>query len=108
MLYLCVCILMIWVYGKILADAMGLGKTVMTIALLLANPGRGGSVTQEPQEKCIRKNRYSIEARNTQNRGGGTLIVCPMTLLGQWKVCIHILTSPTNTILTLPFYCTNI
>ena len=94
---------MISVYGKILADAMGLGKTVMTIALLLANPGRGGSVTQEPQEKRIRKNRYSIETRNTQNKGGGTLIVCPMTLLGQWKVCIHILTSTTNTIFTLPF-----
>jgi hypothetical protein len=27
---------------QILADAMGLGKTVMTISLILANPGRGG------------------------------------------------------------------
>ncbi len=27
---------------QILADAMGLGKTVMTISLILGNPGRGG------------------------------------------------------------------
>ncbi|KZV25548.1 hypothetical protein F511_09276 [Dorcoceras hygrometricum] len=44
--------------GGILADAMGLGKTVMTIAL--------------------------IHARNGRVKGG-TLIICPMALLGQWK-----------------------
>ena len=27
---------------NILADAMGLGKTVMTISLILANPDKGG------------------------------------------------------------------
>lgn len=56
---------------QILADAMGLGKTVMTIALILSRPGRGSSEYQ---------NAGSRRAK------GGTLIICPMALLSQWKV----------------------
>ncbi|KAJ1701896.1 hypothetical protein LUZ63_001675 [Rhynchospora breviuscula] len=57
--------------GGILADAMGLGKTVMTIALVLSNPrGENSEFYDSDSEDYIK---------------GGTLIVCPMALLGQWK-----------------------
>lgn len=52
---------------------MGLGKTVMTIALILKNKGRG----------CPDNSGSSAASSKAK---GGTLIVCPMALLGQWKV----------------------
>ncbi|OVA13929.1 SNF2-related [Macleaya cordata] len=74
--------------GGILADAMGLGKTVMTIALILARPGRGIPDNQEiikyDPEQVKRKYRNS-QATYSSRVKGGTLIVCPMALLGQWK-----------------------
>uniref|UniRef100_A0ACD5V1J1 Uncharacterized protein n=1 Tax=Avena sativa TaxID=4498 RepID=A0ACD5V1J1_AVESA len=54
---------------------MGLGKTVMTIALILSDP-RG------EQSNYIERDMRPV--RDTSIRGG-TLIVCPMALLGQWK-----------------------
>ncbi|KAK7393670.1 hypothetical protein VNO78_22233 [Psophocarpus tetragonolobus] len=72
--------------GGILADAMGLGKTVMTIALILSNPGRGNSESMDVEngdDNVITSKRKNV---NTSNKfEGGTLIVCPMALLGQWK-----------------------
>ncbi|XP_031112465.1 DNA repair protein RAD5B-like [Ipomoea triloba] len=58
-------------------DAMGLGKTVMTIALILARLGKGN---QEFAEDMA----ITQHSRNRRIKGG-TLIVCPMALLGQWK-----------------------
>ncbi|PWA70104.1 DNA/RNA helicase protein [Artemisia annua] len=62
---------------EILADAMGLGKTVMTISLILARPGKGTAEIENGNEN------ESIKA--SQRPRGGTLIVCPMALLSQWK-----------------------
>eukprot|EP00249_Psilotum_nudum_P015533 c25378_g1_i1 orf=73-3459(+) len=104
--------------GGILADAMGLGKTVMAIALIIANPGRGGmncwnkaDATKEASTQMKSVIDPNVEADfvdldcdeddanqnlwhnkkiiNNLKKGGGTLIVCPMTLLGQWKTEIE-------------------
>uniref|UniRef100_A0A2N9GMB7 SWI/SNF-related matrix-associated actin-dependent regulator of chromatin subfamily A member 3-like 2 n=1 Tax=Fagus sylvatica TaxID=28930 RepID=A0A2N9GMB7_FAGSY len=97
--------------GGILADAMGLGKTIMTISLLLAHSERGGSSssqsTSQPSSKgselsgmvdhCSdppkKKTKFSgfdkLMKQKNDLIDGGNLIVCPMTLLGQWKAEIE-------------------
>ncbi|XP_042514328.1 DNA repair protein RAD5A [Macadamia integrifolia] len=97
--------------GGILADAMGLGKTIMTIALLLAYSDRGASSSNHPMSQACSENsevssasdespsdskkltKFSGFDKLMKSRtlliGGGNLIVCPMTLLGQWKAEIE-------------------
>ena len=73
---------------------MGLGKTVMTIALILARPGRCLdnqkiiSETTNGAEYTKKKKEDSVKVPSKVN--GGTLIICPMALLSQWKVSIFI------------------
>lgn len=75
---------------QILADAMGLGKTVMTIALILARPGRGNPENEDDLTADVngdkRKRKEVHTALMSVKAKGGTLIVCPMALLSQWKV----------------------
>ncbi|XP_074312449.1 DNA repair protein RAD5A [Silene latifolia] len=99
--------------GGILADAMGLGKTVMTIALLLANSERVGSPCSqfssessaersEPNEDidaspdtCTTVAKFQgFTKQNNTLISGGSLIVCPMTLLSQWKAEIETHSQP--------------
>jgi len=56
--------------GGILADEMGLGKTIECIALILCN---------RANEK------YSFDKDTKKYTTGITLIVCPLTLVNQWK-----------------------
>ncbi|TVU29896.1 hypothetical protein EJB05_21487 [Eragrostis curvula] len=101
--------------GGILADAMGLGKTIMTISLLLSDSGKGCITAQHATQICEEasdlgevpahshdavKKLASPFAFGKQRKhkapliGGGNLIICPMTLLGQWKAEIEAHTKP--------------
>ena len=92
---------------QILADAMGLGKTIMTISLLLAHTERGGSLDRDASSQAFESNEMgngSDQSSSSSKKvakfsgfdklkkqkqtliGGGNLIICPMTLIGQWKV----------------------
>lgn len=101
--------------GGILADAMGLGKTIMTIALLLADSSKGCITTQHSTHICeeasglgelpvqphddVKKlaipfSFSKLRKPKTPLIAGGNLIVCPMTLLGQWKAEIEAHATP--------------
>ncbi|KAG8371209.1 hypothetical protein BUALT_Bualt13G0063500 [Buddleja alternifolia] len=97
--------------GGILADSMGLGKTIMTIALLLTHSERGGSLncastSQSSSDNCEaslssdkspiipkKASKFAgfekLKKQKASLVGGGNLIVCPMTLIGQWKTEIE-------------------
>nr|CAD7409528.1 unnamed protein product [Timema poppensis] len=70
--------------GGILADDMGLGKTLTMISLVLKSQEirtRNNSSSDEDSEK---ENSW-ISSRKGKMERGGTLVVCPATLLGQWE-----------------------
>ncbi|KAH8404911.1 hypothetical protein KR222_010414, partial [Zaprionus bogoriensis] len=97
--------------GGILADDMGLGKTLTMIALVLAgktklkSSGAPASSDDDDDEDAGRK-RKSLGGWNSKgrkdNHAGGTLVICPASLLRQWEgeinsklsrsqlsVCVH-------------------
>ncbi|XP_020158013.1 DNA repair protein RAD5A [Aegilops tauschii subsp. strangulata] len=103
--------------GGILADAMGLGKTIMTISLLLSDSSKGRVTTQHStqisgeasglgetpiQSLDSVKNLASpfsfskIRKLKAPLIGGGNLVICPMTLLSQWKAEIEAHTKPNS------------
>jgi len=70
--------------GGILADDMGLGKSVQTLALLDRERAvRDGTIVtdQAPQASGTSKPAETAEAGET----GPTLLVCPMSLVGNWQ-----------------------
>lgn len=87
---------------------MGLGKTIMTISLIVSESGKGCclSTTSLSSSKAFEES-LSLSSPSSKKPtspsiftkllrkpkavayvGGGNLIVCPMTLLGQWKVAV--------------------
>nr|CAD7451985.1 unnamed protein product [Timema tahoe] len=70
--------------GGILADDMGLGKTLTMISLVLKSQEtrtRNDSSSEEDSEK----ENSLLDSRKEKMERGGTLVVCPATLLGQWE-----------------------
>ncbi|KAI4141940.1 MAG: hypothetical protein LQ341_003369 [Variospora aurantia] len=78
--------------GGILADDMGMGKTIQSISLMLQNPRPPKSSSSEPDKKTL---------ANIVDKG--TLVVAPLALIKQWeaeiknrvaethklRVCVH-------------------
>lgn len=75
--------------GGILADEQGLGKTLSMIALLLKNKPKPVR-SDQTRKKIFEHIPQTCGARafrrdNQKNNSWRTLIVCPMSLIGQWK-----------------------
>ena len=88
------------VRGGFIAEEMGLGKTIITLALILKNPApespvSGSSATllqNGPQPSDKRTSNWNkhlqTDTSNSPKRGSiisrGTLVICPVSLVGQW------------------------
>ena len=67
--------------GACLADDMGLGKTAQLLALLVDERGRAAlTPADSPESGTARR-----AGRKARPRLGPTLVVCPMSLVGNWQ-----------------------
>ncbi|XP_078048682.1 transcription termination factor 2-like [Augochlora pura] len=66
--------------GGILADDMGLGKTLTLISLILA-----GIANKEQQNSNDCSDDEWTDSKTLLHHKGGTLVVCPASLLSQWN-----------------------
>jgi SNF2 family DNA or RNA helicase len=70
--------------GGILADQMGLGKTIMSLALILSDPGQQYTLRNSVSEKCELENEWEFDnpfLPSEVTRTAGTLIVTRASLL---------------------------
>ena len=78
--------------GGILADEMGMGKTIQAIALLLANR-RNPADEKLASAWAAADRRHGVEASKPR---GGTLVVVPVVAMGQWQAEISRFTAPNS------------
>ncbi|MQA92323.1 MAG: ATP-dependent helicase [Gemmatimonas sp.] len=80
--------------GACLADDMGLGKTPQTLALLALDRERrlgasnptGGAANTDPEARAAGKRRRPKGKNKGASRDGApTLLICPMSLVGNWQ-----------------------
>jgi hypothetical protein len=65
--------------GGILADAMGLGKTVQAILLMAGTAPHAAAAANAAADRACR-----AAAQRLKLRPGGSLVLVPKILLGQW------------------------
>ncbi|XP_055907334.1 transcription termination factor 2 [Eupeodes corollae] len=71
--------------GGILADDMGLGKTLSMISLVLDVKNREEDDDAEDEEESEEENKGWSSKGRRDYHNGGTLIVCPASLMRQWE-----------------------
>ncbi|KAG2191703.1 hypothetical protein INT47_011364 [Mucor saturninus] len=69
--------------GGILADEMGLGKTIEILSLIHTN--RFNRATDKPPTPLFTNEPVGKSAKKVIKKSPTTLIVCPMSLLAQWR-----------------------
>lgn len=74
--------------GGILADDMGLGKTIQALATIVANPCEDAT---EVDHSLISRRRTTVDG---ELKIKATLIVCPVSLIDQWRREIESKTEP--------------
>lgn len=71
--------------GGILADDMGLGKTLTIIAHVLAANYRKENCSDEDSDERDNPHEGWTSKGRKDHYAGGTLVVCPASLIGQWE-----------------------
>jgi DNA repair protein RAD16 len=71
--------------GGILADEMGMGKTLQAIALIIENPRIDDEPVPESNVTKASKARSQKAGFSKTTVRGGTLVVCPLVAVTQWK-----------------------
>lgn len=66
-------------HGGLLCEEMGLGKTIISLALIRCNKPKGGGYSSA---NCLRS---TLHGGKSYYRSSATLIIAPVSLVGQWQ-----------------------
>lgn len=71
--------------GGILADEMGMGKTIQAIAVILENVRQRDEEFGSGTSQSAKTRKKSVNNKAPAILRGGTLVVCPLVAVMQWK-----------------------